>query len=406
MIFIFAYRFLILTLSPFYFFTALFSKKTRDLLTKRPSSFEIKTRPLKTIWVHASSGEYEHAKFLIKSIKQKNPLKNIVVTYSSPSYVYAIQKDKNIDAYLPLPFDTKAAVSSIIQKINPEIVLFARTDVWPELAHQLKEKKIPSLVFARVENGTKGFFKSLYYKMTFLKVSHLSFVSERDKGRFITSVGKNAGGLKLSVDGDPRVDEVFDKIESRGYRNLNSDSDNTVILGSVWKEDLDVIAQPLSKAIQKGVVTKVIIAPHDPSPEHIKEIREAFKGFPINLYSSDPSLRSTITIVDQVGVLFDLYSEAKVAFVGGSFKAKVHSVIEPLAKGLPVLTGPKIKNNSEAQTYSKKPYEFVKICKDSNEFFENLDKSLRENNFDIQESISMQRGSSNKIEDHIKGLTD
>jgi len=398
---IFIYRSLLIMLGPFYFFTALFSKKTRDYLTKRPSHFELDTNNNKTLWVHASSGEFEHAKYLIKELKKNQPLKKIVVTYSSPSYVYAIEKDGNIDAYLPLPFDAKGAVSSLIKKINPELVLFARTDVWPELAHQLKNKKIPRLVFARVENGKNNFFKSLYYSMTLLKTSHISFVSERDKGRFISTVGKKAGGMKLTVDGDPRIDEVFDKIETRDYRSLNSETDTTVILGSVWSEDLKVISKPLNEALDKGVITKVIVAPHEPTEGHIGEIKHAFEGRASSLYSEDQNFKSTVTIVDKVGLLFDLYSEASVAFVGGSFKGKVHSVLEPLAKGLSVLTGPKIENNSEAQTYSKKPYEFVKVCKDADQFLVKLKKALREDQFEIQESIKMQKGSSSKIEEQI-----
>jgi 3-deoxy-D-manno-octulosonic-acid transferase len=398
------YRALLMMLAPFYFFTIFFSKKTRDYITKRPQSFEIDTSKHKTIWVHASSGEFEHAKSLIRTLKEKHPLKKIVFTYSSPSYVYAIKQDSHIDAYLPMPFDSKGPISSIIRKINPEVVLFARTDVWPELAYQLKKRGIPSLVFARAETGSTGYFKRLYYKMTLLKTSKISFVTERDKGNFISTVGKSASKIKLTVDGDPRVDEVFNKMEYKAYKSLNPESDSTIILGSVWPEDLEVISNPLRKAVESGLITKIIVAPHDPSEKHIAEIKTMFEGFTLSLYSEEKDFKSTVTIVDQVGVLFDLYSEAKVAFVGGSFKAKVHSVIEPLAKGLPVITGPKIKNNSEAQTYSKKPYEFVKVSKDEDSFLAKLKAALKEDNFEISESISMQKGSSNKIEEQIDSL--
>jgi len=384
--------------------TAFFSQRTRDYITKRPHSFNFDSKAHKTIWIHASSGEFEHAKGLIKTLKEKHPLKKIVVTYSSPSYVYAIKKDPNIDAYTPLPFDAKGPVSSIINKINPEIVLFSRTDVWPELAYQLKEKKIPSLVFARAESGSTGFLKRLYYKMTLLKTSQISFVSERDKGNFISTVGKAAAQIKLSVDGDPRVDEVFNKIETRLYTTTNPKSDSTIILGSVWEEDLKVIAEPLKAALHKNMLSTIIVAPHDPTPTHIAEIKDHFSEFNSSLYSESPGFTSTVIIIDKVGLLFDLYSEAKLAFIGGSFKSKVHSVIEPLAKGLPVITGPKIKNNSEAQTFSKKPYEFVKVCTDGDSFLNKLKSGLKEDNYEIEDSIKMQKGSSVKIEEHYKSL--
>ena len=53
-------------------------------------------------------------------------------------------------------------------------------------------------------------------------------------------------------------------------------------------------------------------------------------------------------IIDAIGKLADLYSYGNIAFVGGSFKGKVHNVLEPAIYGIPVLTGPFIKNSSEA----------------------------------------------------------
>jgi 3-deoxy-D-manno-octulosonic-acid transferase len=44
------------------------------------------------------------------------------------------------------------------------------------------------------------------------------------------------------------------------------------------------------------------------------------------------------------------------AFIGGSFKKQVHSVMEALAAGLPVMVGPFHKNNREALFYQKKNF--------------------------------------------------
>ncbi len=53
-------------------------------------------------------------------------------------------------------------------------------------------------------------------------------------------------------------------------------------------------------------------------------------------------------IIDQVGILADLYAWADWAFVGGSFKKQVHSVMEPLAQGCKTFFGPYYGNNREA----------------------------------------------------------
>ena len=61
-----------------------------------------------------------------------------------------------------------------------------------------------------------------------------------------------------------------------------------------------------------------------------------------------------VLIVDQFGILSELYSWSHIAFVGGSFKRQVHSVMEPLTQGCFVLTGPRIKKNREALDFSQK----------------------------------------------------
>jgi 3-deoxy-D-manno-octulosonic-acid transferase len=55
-----------------------------------------------------------------------------------------------------------------------------------------------------------------------------------------------------------------------------------------------------------------------------------------------------VVLVDSVGWLAELYRQADLAFVGGSFRRRVHNVLEPAAYGIPILTGPYIQNSFEA----------------------------------------------------------
>ena len=58
-------------------------------------------------------------------------------------------------------------------------------------------------------------------------------------------------------------------------------------------------------------------------------------------------------IVDQIGILAELYTWGQAAFVGGSFRKQVHSVMEPLACGIPVAVGPFHQNNREALEFQQ-----------------------------------------------------
>jgi 3-deoxy-D-manno-octulosonic-acid transferase len=56
-----------------------------------------------------------------------------------------------------------------------------------------------------------------------------------------------------------------------------------------------------------------------------------------------------VLLVDQYGLLADLYSLATAAYVGGGFHdAGLHSLLEPAAFGAPVLLGPMHTDNRDA----------------------------------------------------------
>ena len=88
----------------------------------------------------------------------------------------------------------------------------------------------------------------------------------------------------------------------------------------------------------------MIVAPHEPTPEHLAPIEQWASGAGLRIARlDDPTAASAdVILVDRVGVLGDLYALASVAFVGGGFQAAgLHSVIEPAAFGAPVLFGPR-----------------------------------------------------------------
>ena len=98
----------------------------------------------------------------------------------------------------------------------------------------------------------------------------------------------------------------------------------------------------------------LILVPHEPTPERIKEIRGHLAGERLvhlcfSELTSEVDLSAVdVLIVDSVGLLAKLYALADIAFVGGSFRGSVHNVMEPAALAKPVIFGPTIQNAHEA----------------------------------------------------------
>jgi 3-deoxy-D-manno-octulosonic-acid transferase len=107
-------------------------------------------------------------------------------------------------------------------------------------------------------------------------------------------------------------------------------------------------------------------------------------------------LTTNVFLIDKIGYLADCYRFADLAFVGGSFKEKIHSVMEPLCCGLPVLSGPYYANNPEAIKYLGR---VVFSVKNNQEFLQVLPDILRiEKNFILNELKQNKNASLNVLE--------
>jgi 3-deoxy-D-manno-octulosonic-acid transferase len=98
------------------------------------------------------------------------------------------------------------------------------------------------------------------------------------------------------------------------------------LVGSAWRADLQVLLEEPDR-IPGGLV----VVPHDLSPENLDGIRSAL----------ELALPGRYLLVDEMGLLVELYPSADWACVGGGFHRGIHSTVEPAVAGLPVICGPK-----------------------------------------------------------------
>ncbi len=325
---------------------------------KKPGT-ENKIALARPLWIHAASGEIEYARPIIREYKKKNPDVPILITYTSPSAKKILEGLDEVDAWGVLPWEFNFLMNAFIKKWNPRALLISRTDVWPILANSMSSAKIPSLLFSATfaENSSrlKGFTRFLT-RYTLNQLTEIHCVSEDDR--------KNLEDLqlkcKICVSGDTRFDQVFHRLENpKALKSelMPTPDDFVFIAGSTWPEDEKHLLGALAKF--KGQLLKVIIAPHEATPTHLEQLEQQIQelGLKSLRYSTANHWpEGKILIVDQVGILAELYTWSDLAFIGGSFKKQVHSVMEALAAGVPVMVGPFHKNNREALFYQKKNF--------------------------------------------------
>ena len=300
----------------------------------------------KPIWIHAASGEFEYAKPVIRELKAQFPEIPVVVTYFSPTYAESIRKFGLVDFSCPLPLDLPGPCFSFIKRLNPRVLLIARTDLWPELLTKARQQGVPSILFSCTQKPITSPLKKWLALWRMKLVDRIICVSKEDQ-RNLADIG-----LTATIAGDTRYDQVATRLNAPKplLENLKPKSTPTLIIGSSWLQD-ELTAIEALKDLVANQQLKLIIVPHEPTAEHLKELKSLLDraGLKLAIYSEgQPWDTKDVLIVDKIGILAELYTWADMALIGGSFKGSVHSVMEAIGAGLRVIVGPYHHNNREA----------------------------------------------------------
>ncbi len=340
----------------------------------RGRSTELIRQKEKSFWFHASSGEIEYVKSVIIALKNENPSALIYVTYSSPSAEKLFSNIKPyVTQFLPLPWDKPAPIQNLLKVLNPGAIIFSRTDFWPELIYQANNLNVPIYIVSYFGRLSK--FRKLMARWLFSKVKYISCVDELSAAQLKSVL---PGTVQISVDGDTRFDQVFWRLGQSTKVHLKT-SQPVFICGSTWLQDEEKLFLIFDGLFAKNY--KIILSPHEVNSPNISRLATTIKkmGRSLQILSeqnkSNIELTADFLLIDEIGFLADFYRYSQIAFVGGSFKEKVHSVMEPLCCGLPVLLGPHFSNNPEAKKYAQhKNPQAIYICQNSDELLSAIEQ--------------------------------
>lgn len=358
-----------------------------------------------TLWVHCASGEFEYAKAVLREWRKLKPQHKIFVSYFSPSYQRAIEASDEVDFSAPLPLDLPGPMAQFIKKIKPELLAVARTDLWPEMCAQAARHNISITLFSATRRPLRWweFLVKPLIRWRLELVDQILTVSELDVAQ-IKNIGVRTPQINL---GDSRYDQVVYRLAHPKKLTITTNHTVPVLAaGSTWKEDETVLLEAIFDLLKKQLL-RLILVPHEPTPAHLHEIQKRLEkqNITYQLYSTTNNWQASVLLVDQVGILAELYTLGNMAFVGGSFKGSVHSVMEPLACGLPTFVGPYHLNNREACEFQNYPLNnqltMVNMAKNSVDLKNKIELLLKSDLSDLKEkirvSIRVNLGAARKI---------
>lgn len=288
------------------------------------------------VWFHAASlGEFEQGRPVIEALKKEHPEIKISLTFFSPSG-YEIRKNYPLaDEVLYLPIDTMRNARRWLERHRFVAAFFIKYEFWFNYMAALNEKRIPLYYISLILKPEQYFFRWYggWFRKQLRHVTHF-FVQDDATMELLKGIGFD----NVTRCGDTRFDRVaaiakqakrFPEIESFIHGR------HCIIAGSSWPPDEKLLI-PFIERLPEDYC--MIIAPHDISERHLRQIREG-------LASVSPD---KVYLIDTVGILSQLYQYARFVYIGGGFGVNIHNIQEPVTFGCPVVFGPKFKTFKEA----------------------------------------------------------
>ena len=341
-------------------FLGAFNSKVRRGIRGRKGLFETLARqvsalgPGTRIWFHSSSmGEFEQAKPIIAELKRRFPSTRVIVTFFSPS---GFEHSKNYplaDVISYLPFDTRRSAVRFLDLVSPDAAIMVRYDIWPNHIWELRQRHIPTMIAnATMRRQTKRRipFVRNFHHYIYNCIDLILTVSKTDVEAFDFF---SLDYPRVEAIGDTRYDQVSIRSTEARKRHIIPPGivagRKVVVIGSSWPEDEEVILPAFFEMQRNNGNLLLIIAPHEPTLEHIEELEHllAGKATSIRFSGLNEYQDENVIIVDSIGILLILYAYAHIAYVGGSFRQGIHNVLEAAVYGIPVIFGPRHRNSQE-----------------------------------------------------------
>ena len=350
-----------------------------------------------TYWFHcASLGEFDQGIPVMNLLKEKSAECKILVTFFSPSGMEHYHKRKHVaDFVYYLPIDTHKNAQKLLNHFNPKAVYFVKYEFWLNYIFEINKQKIPLYSISCILRPTQIFFR--WYGGLFrkgLKCFNYFYVQNEETKILLHKIGVH----NVRITGDTRFDKVIENKKSVVQDPILEDflqGEKALILGSSWP----VEEQLLFRYFTTGS-TKIIIAPHDISENHLQSIEKLFQKDIIRYSKYTDRKDKSILLIDCIGKLANAYSYGKIAFIGGGFTGKLHNTLEPVVFGLPIIFGPYHSKFPEAQQFIDAGIGFsIKNGEEFSYAMQHIESNLKELQEKCMLEIENSKGAATRIMD-------
>jgi len=303
------------------------------------------------IWLHAASmGETKAIAKLAKQIQQNHPNYALLISsITETGHEESLRSIPTADYHIYLPLDFSPCIKPLLQKFRPELILLSETEVWWNFLRLAKEQgaKI-GIVNGKVSDRSNS-------RLSLLPKIGQKLYSPVD----LCCAQTMEYGARFQSLGVPRVlitgNTKFD-IPSVSTSQLLPNGFDWIIIGSTHPGEEEALVPQILTLTKLFPKLRIAVVPRHPERFDTIERYLSTLECKIQRYSKGVSGDYQILLVDAMGILAQIYSQAKIAIVGGSFVPGIggHNIVEPCLASTPVLFGPYMDGQKEMLALVKK----------------------------------------------------
>jgi 3-deoxy-D-manno-octulosonic-acid transferase len=326
-------------------FAAAFNQKAKAWIGGRRNIWDKLNQEIDTseplIWLHAASlGEAEQGVPIMQELKQRYPKHRILLSFFSPSGMQNFNQPQLTDYVCYLPADLPGNAKRFIDLVRPNLAIFIKYEIWANYFLALQEQNIPVMIAPAIFRPDHFYFRKPHSHFFVPILKRVAAILTQDDRS--VEILKTHGVNNCKKVGDSRFERVkLNAGEEFSDPILEGFSKDTLVMvcGSTWAPDEEILIA-LATAVPQ---LKMILAPHDISPQNVKRVQRSFGKQNTFIYSQPPAeyVNQRFVVIDNIGMLSKLYRLGHIAYIGGAFGQGIHNSLEAVVYGMPVFFGPR-----------------------------------------------------------------
>lgn len=306
------------------------------------------------LWVHAVSvGETLAAAALVNAWRAAHPGQPVFVSTMTPTgsaRVRALWGETVGHAYAP--YDLPWAWALFLRRVRPAALVIMETELWPNMVAAARARGIPVLLAnARLSaRSARGYARvGALARPMLAQLSVIAAQDEATAGRF-RALGVAAARVPVtgSLKFDIHLPEDLPARAARLREDWQLAGRPVWVAASTHEGEDELVLAAFTRLRASHPTALLVLVPRHPERFDAVARRVSDAGFTLARRSRHETVTpaTAVFLGDSMGELLLWYALADVALVAGSLRPPLggHNLLEPLALGVPVLSGPHVTN--------------------------------------------------------------